>query len=632
MKSVLERAGIRRLVFLCFTVTEIVFASLVALSLYQRMRTQYLTSVTEEAGIIVNQTAQSVESYLQRIMKLSDALYYGAIKNADLNDPATAGKATVLYDSEKELISNIGVFSEEGELLFTAPPARLEDREAGHVRDDAWFKEALSRPDALHFSTPRVQKIFAGNEGQYRWGITFSRAVEITEQSSVRQGVLLIELMYSGLQQYLENVSIGTHGYIYMISGTGEMIYHPRMQLIESGIEEESSLAASLRDGTHRERFGNENRSLTVKTIGYTGWKLVAVTSDRGFYLNNQKNLLFMAFLIGFLAYILALVNAYITSRITTPIQELERSVNALENGDFDAEVYSGGTVEIRHLGTSIGHMAARIRELMQDIVEEHETRRKTEFEALQSQINPHFLYNTLDIIVWMIENEQKEKAVEMVTALGRFFRISLSRGRSIIPVQDELEHVRNYLLIQQSRFKNKFTFRIEASEEVLRLKSVKLILQPIVENAIYHGMEFMDGDGEILVKAELVTDRKGEGIGTEAQASPEAPNSQDAQKLPETAESLKVQGIPEEKRGLLVFTIQDNGLGMTEETVQRILSDAPHVPSRRGSGIGVRNVQERIRIYFGEDYGLTIDSEPDEGTVVTIRMPAEPYSEEDAT
>ena len=128
MKSVLERAGIRRLVFLCFTVTEIVFASLVALSLYQRMRTQYLTSVTEEAGIIVNQTAQSVESYLQRIMKLSDALYYGAIKNADLNDPATAGKATVLYDSEKALISNIGVFSEEGEFLFTAPPARLDGR------------------------------------------------------------------------------------------------------------------------------------------------------------------------------------------------------------------------------------------------------------------------------------------------------------------------------------------------------------------------------------------------------------------------------------------------------------------------------------------------------------------------
>ena len=144
--------------------------------------------------------------------------------------------------------------------------------------------------------------------------------------------------------------------------------------------------------------------------------------------------------------------------------------------------------------------------------------------------INPHFLYNTLDIIVWMIENEEKEKAVQIVTALGRFFRISLSRGRSIIPVKDELEHVRNYLMIQQNRFKNKFTYRVEADDAVLPMASVKLILQPIVENAIYHGMEFMDGDGEILVKAEL-------------------------------------------KDGCTVMTVRDNGLGMTEETVEKLLS-----------------------------------------------------------
>ena len=187
---------------------------------------------------------------------------------------------------------------------------------------------------------------------------------------------------------------------------------------------------------------------------------------------------------------------------------------------------------------------------------------------------------------MWMIENEEKEKAVQIVTALGRFFRISLSRGRSIIPVKDELEHVRNYLMIQQNRFKNKFTYRVEADDAVLPMASVKLILQPIVENAIYHGMEFMDGDGEILVKAEL-------------------------------------------KDGCTVMTVRDNGLGMTEETVEKLLSgDQPHAPSRRGSGIGVRNVHERIRIYFGEGYGLSIASEPDEGTEVTIRMPAVPFDE----
>ncbi len=585
MKRLFEHYGIRRMIFLYFTAAEIVFASLVTLSLYQRMKAQYISSVTEEAEIIVDQTAAAVEDYLQRMIKLSDSLYYGVIKNADLKDPSTAEKATILYDSEKERISNIGVFSGTGELEFAMPAARVADSVS--VKELPLFSEALSRPDALLFSPPHVQRTFAGSEGQYRWGLTLARAVEIRERASTHQGVLMMELLYSGLQQYFDNVSIGTHGYIYMIGSDGEILYHPRMQLIESGIEEESQLAASaVRDGTYSERYRGENRHVTVKTVGYTGWKLAGVTSDRGFYLNNQKNLLFMGFIIGLLAYILALVNAYISSRITTPIRKLEHSVNVIESGDLEAEVYIGGAEEIRHLGTSVQKMADRIRGLMQDIVTEHETRRRTEFDALQSQINPHFLYNTLDIIVWMIENEEKEKAVQIVTALGRFFRISLSRGRSIIPVKDELEHVRNYLMIQQNRFKNKFTYRVEADDAVLPMASVKLILQPIVENAIYHGMEFMDGDGEILVKAEL-------------------------------------------KDGCTVMTVRDNGLGMTEETVEKLLSgDQPHAPSRRGSGIGVRNVHERIRIYFGEDYGLSIVSEPDEGTKVTIRMPAVPFDE----
>ena len=585
MKRLFEHYGIRRMIFLYFTAAEIVFASLVTLSLYQRMKAQYISSVTEEAEIIVDQTAAAVEDYLQRMIKLSDFLYYGVIKNADLKDPSTAEKATILYDSEKERISNIGVFSGTGELEFAMPAARVADSVS--VKELPLFSEALSRPDALLFSPPHVQRTFAGSEGQYRWGLTLARAVEIRERASTHQGVLMMELLYSGLQQYFDNVSIGTHGYIYMIGSDGEILYHPRMQLIESGIEEESQLAASaVRDGTYSERYRGENRHVTVKTVGYTGWKLAGVTSERGFYLNNQKNLLFMGFIIGLLAYILALVNAYISSRITTPIRKLEHSVNVIESGDLEAAVYIGGAEEIRHLGTSVQKMADRIRGLMQDIVTEHETRRRTEFDALQSQINPHFLYNTLDIIVWMIENEEKEKAVQIVTALGRFFRISLSRGRSIIPVKDELEHVRNYLMIQQNRFKNKFTYRVEADDAVLPMASVKLILQPIVENAIYHGMEFMDGDGEILVKAEL-------------------------------------------KDGCTVMTVRDNGLGMTEETVEKLLSgDQPHAPSRRGSGIGVRNVHERIRIYFGEDYGLSIVSEPDEGTEVTIRMPAVPFDE----
>ncbi|MEG0689047.1 MAG: histidine kinase, partial [Hungatella sp.] len=279
------------------------------------------------------------------------------------------------------------------------------------------------------------------------------------------------------------------------------------------------------------------------------------------------------------------MINAYISSKITDPIKELEKSVNALEAGALDAEVYAGGSYEIQHLGSSIKHMARQIQVLMNDIVTEHESKRKSEFDTLQSQINPHFLYNTLDIIVWMIENERQSEAVKAVTALARFFRISLSKGKSIIPVRDELEHVRNYLMIQEMRYKNKFTYTIEAQEEVLELASLKLMLQPLVENAIYHGMEFMDGDGEIQIRASLC-------------------------------------------EGDLQFSIYDNGFGMTAEQVAGLLTETGHVPSGRGSGIGVNNVNKRIHLYFGEQYGLTILSEPDEGTTILIHLPAVPYSE----
>ena len=451
---------------------------------------------------------------------------------------------------------------------------------------EQWFGNTLNRTDNLHFSTPHVQYIFDNNENQYRWVITLTRAVEITYGTSTEQGILLMDIRYSSLQQILENIVLGNEGYLYMVNGSGELIYHPKMQLIETGwLSENIAAATEYRDGSYREEYEGEMRNINVKFVGYTGWKLLSVTPEKGLSLSNLKMRLFVTFVVASFLLALILINAFISSRITDPIQELEKSVNAIEAGELDTEVYTGGTYEIQHLGRSIGDMAKRIKTLMQDIVTEHESKRKSEFDTLQSQINPHFLYNTLDIIVWMIENEQKQEAVKVVTALARFFRISLSKGKSIIPVRDELEHVRNYLMIQQMRFKNKFTYEIEAGEDVMELACLKLLLQPLVENAIYHGMEFMDGDGEIRVRAFREEDS-------------------------------------------LWFEISDNGLGMTGEQVEGLLSEKPQVRSGRGSGIGVKNVNERIELYFGKPYGLIIESEPDEGTVIRIHLPVKMYAE----
>ena len=215
-------------------------------------------------------------------------------------------------------------------------------------------------------------------------------------------------------------------------------------------------------------------------------------------------------------------------------------------------------------------------------------SKKQAEYLALQNQINPHFLYNTLDSVVWMTENGRTQEAVVMLTALARFFRISLSKGSNIIPIGDEIEHARNYLTIQKMRYKNKFSADISVEPGVEKLYTIKLIIQPILENAIYHGMEYADGDGEIHIRAF----REGETV---------------------------------------VIEVEDNGPGMSEEIVEQLLKPTRDVsvPKAKGSGIGFRNVHQRIQLTFGSAYGLTIRSEPDNGTVVRICLPV--LEEEDA-
>ena len=576
--------SIRTTIFIYFTVTALAAGLLITFSLYQRLSGQVTAMVQDENQRLIGQVARSVESYLRTIMKLSDSLYYGAVKNADLSSESVGSELTLLYDNNKDNVDNIALFSEDGMLVEAVPAARLKPNL--DVTGEPWFRDALEKTENQHFSLPHVQYIFDNNENQYRWVISLSRAVELTSGTSTAQGILLVDISYSSLEQLFDGVTAGKGGYVYLISSDGELLYHPKMQLIDSGrMQENNVAAAAYKDGNHMEEFDGSSRFVTIKSIGYTGWKVVGVTPENVVTLNTLKTRLFIVFIIALILFILALINSYISSRITNPIKELEKSVGILEEGNLDVPVYAGGSYEIQHLGKSIGDMAAQIRLLMKDIVTEHEAKRKQEFDTLQSQINPHFLYNTLDIIVWMIENEQKAEAVKAVTALARFFRISLSKGKSIITVRDELEHVRNYLMIQHMRFKNKFTYEIQAEDGVLELASLKLMLQPLVENAIYHGMEFMDGDGEILLKVW-------------------------------------------KEEGDLYFSVIDNGLGMTEEQVGNLFTGASHVDSKRGSGIGVKNVNERIKLYFGEKYGLSIESEPDEGTTVKIHLPVVTYSE----
>lgn len=281
---------------------------------------------------------------------------------------------------------------------------------------------------------------------------------------------------------------------------------------------------------------------------------------------------------------VMVFANQFVAVRVVQPLKNLEDSLKGIGvdqeymSVGQEPQIYIGGSPEIQHLGETIRSMVEQLRKLTDDIVREQEEKRKSELDALQSQINPHFLYNTLDSIMWMVESEQYEDAISMVQALGRLFRISLSKGKNIITVGDELQHARSYLDIQKYRYKNKFTSYFEVEEGIEKYKTIKLIIQPLIENAIYYGMEYMDGDGEIYIRAYT----KGEDLFVE---------------------------------------VEDNGPGMPSEQVEHLLTDGTRSRSK-GSGIGIKNVHQRIQLYFGREYGLKIVSEPDEGTMVQIHLP----------
>ena len=582
-----KEQSIRNSIYGYFTFTALVAVCLLGLAMYIKLSSSLTKTVREDSIGRVNQINLSVESYIRNAIRLSNSAYYGVIKNTDLDDEIqdVVGKLALLREGNKVIVEDIALISKAGELLEVVPASRI--RTGYKVNKEEWFSKTLEEPDTVHFFNPEVQYIFDIAENQYKWVNKLTRAVEVTKDGKTEQAVLLIDLNYSGLDELISNVKLGKSGYVYLMDADGNIIWHPKGSLVSANIFKENNMQVKNQpDGTYEERFDNQNRTVIIKTVGYTGWRVVGVMTNLGISFNLTKDIFFLVFIFIIIILLVSLANGYISIRITKPISELEKSVNELDRGNLDARVYIGGYYEIQHLGSSVNELRLRIKKLMKDLDEEHELKMKKEFEVLQEQINPHFLYNTLESIVWMIESEKAEVAVKMVTSLAKFFRVALSEGETIINVKNEIEHVRNYLMIQSIRMRSKFEYTIDISPNVdaENTESLKIMLQPIVENAIYHGMEYMEGEGLIEIK-----------VWVENQE--------------------------------LYFMVKDNGPGMTQETMDNLLSsDTKKVQSKRGSGIGVKNVNERIKLYFGAEYGLFIRSELDVGTEVYIHIPVKRY------
>ena len=424
----------------------------------------------------------------------------------------------------------------------------------------------LSKYGEGYISQPHVESIFPG---WYPWVVTM---IEPLERDGEEAWVAL-DLRFASISSYINNVGIGQHGYCFLMDESG-ILYHPQQQLIYSQLKsEDTDTLANLPDGTYSE----SNVIYVLQTVEGSPWRVVGVSYVDELVTSSLWENFWLLALAAVAILLAALVSSIVISRaLSRPLKGLSRAMRQFEkNADTFTYAPVGGAREVQELSESFGHMVVKIQHLMETVRREEINLRKTELKALQAQINPHFLYNTLDSIAWMCEQGRNDEAVQMVNALAQLFRISISRGHELIPIRSELRHAESYLKIQKHRYKNQFSYRFDVDESCLDFLCNKITLQPIIENAIYHGINGLVDEGEIVI-------------------------------------TLRADGSD------VVFTVADNGVGMEEEQIQAILRKerSDH------TGIGIKNVNDRLKIYFGEGYGITIDSEPDVGTTVTIRMP----------
>ena len=579
--------GMQSTIMLVFSSISITIMLILGVVVYFRVSAASRQESIGSTQKLMEQTGENMEDYLVSMRQISDAVYYNVIKENDFSDQDNDIQRGMkrIYEANSGSLRSIAIYNNYGSLMG-AEPVVLQKEDPNVTRQD-WYEQAIAETENMHFSTPHIQNLF-DDAFRYYWVISLSRVVELTDNGVPQLGVLLVDMDYSSISRMMKQINTQNSGqYYYLCDSSGEIIYHTRQMQINNGIfSENSKKAASYKDGVYDEFYEGEHRKVIVNTISYTGWKLVGVIPNSVFTHGMFDIRYFIVLLILLMAMMFGVVNRVVSVRISSPILKLNESVLEYEAGE-QPEIYIGGSMEIRHLGDSIQRSYEQIDMLMHKIVLEQTERRKSELDALQSQINPHFLYNALDSITWMIEGERNDEAVFMISQLAKLFRISLSKGRTVIPVRDELQHAESYMNIQKVRYKNSFTYVQDVDPDIYSYCTVKLILQPILENAINYGVSGMDEDegGEIRVSGSLWD-------------------------------------------GKVILSVTDNGIGMSEVEVRFLLTDRDRV-HKQGSGVGLVNVNNRIHLLFGREYGLTVESEPDEGTKVSICIPAVPYTEE---
>ncbi|MGO5014569.1 histidine kinase [Niallia sp. Sow4_A1] len=571
--------SIRTKMIVCFLAMSLIPLLILGYLSYQYYINDLQNSVNVYTNEVIERVDKNIETYIldiENILEIYDDYY--TIQYLRLNEAGDIDgiqKYTVRLWETIQLIKNmksdlvdIRIISYKGETI-SAQGVYWSDV------NDPFFANMRNADEGEFVVKSPYNDMFNRN--------VFSIGKKILSPSLSEPAYLCIDIDVSLLNRIVNDIKLGEKGYVYFTDRSGEVSFFPvdtsHPKFIKELITNDRLLMSEK--GSFEETVKGNHYLVNFKQSEITGWNIIGVTyaDDVNADINKIRQLT-LVIAVGSLI-VVVLISVYLTNILTNPIRDLRRTIKQFADDNLDMRAQVKTKDEIGQLASSFNELMNRIQWLVQKTRDDQVKIRKIEMKALQELIKPHFVYNTLDSIIGLLEEDRIEEALDLIEALGMFFRTSLSHGKDVILIGAEVEHIRNYFSIQKFRFFNKFDTRVEIDEAILNYETVKLILQPLVENAIYHGVRLMKKKGLIEIKGK-------------------------------------------KKDGVVILEVVDNGLGMTAEKVKHINNVLTGIEKIEDENdyFGIRNVNERIKLTYGNEYGIYFESKQNEGTSVTVILP----------
>lgn len=564
MKAFLSKINVQ--VSLAFLTLSIVFVSLLSFAFYYAAGQILVDNIRKQTAESVAQTGDYLYAYFDKILSLSDiiAMHPDTTKALEQGDTeaieSLSGIVQISAMSDTR-IQSIAVISKNGFALTS--DSNMAIPLSGNMMEESWYQAAVASKQIPVVTSIRHGEFTMDKES---WVISISH--EIVGSQGEHLGVVLIDLSYKFIEDYISGLDLGSTGYAYIFDQNHQILYHPE----EKALMDEMKASELLELAKEMDGSLSRNRIVTKKEIPQLQWTLVGISSMEKMD-DLKRQMMGMIVWINLLLIVVGIFISWAVSRrLTKPIFELQKAMQDVDKNWGHIQISSRSSTELKALTEEYNALLDRIKKLTEDIAEKENTKRIFELKALQSQINPHFLYNTLDTILWLAEFGENEKVVEVSKALGEMLRLSLNINQDMVSLTQEIAHTKNYLKIQQQRYLDKIEYQISGDKNLQNVEVPKLILQPIVENSIYHG----------------IRPKKGKGL-------------------------IEISYYKEKED--LILQVKDNGLGYHPEKKEE------HLIKTRLGGIGLKNVDQRIKILYGEDYGLTIGNHEEGGTIVRYRL-----------